>query len=101
MDIRHLRQRLGERWRADPKKVAEEEGRLSDLRLSDPTHYDIYGHLWGSQWYRGGPISQRDLAEQIGVSLKSVARWENGEVRPGRMARKALEALGEAVEGRA
>jgi len=36
---------------------------------------------------------QEDLAQQIGVSLSTVQRWESKEVNPTRLARRALARL--------
>lgn len=35
-------------------------------------------------------LSQEQLAREIGVSLRSVARWESGEGKPSQMALRAL-----------
>ncbi|MFC1893542.1 helix-turn-helix domain-containing protein [Chloroflexota bacterium] len=37
--------------------------------------------------------AQEDLAREIGVSLSTVQRWERRDVKPSRLARKALEKL--------
>ncbi len=36
-------------------------------------------------------ISQEDLAHQLGVSFGTVNRWENGKVRPSKLAQRQLE----------
>ena len=37
--------------------------------------------------------SQEELAHKLGVSFTSVNRWENGQTKPSKLARKRLEAL--------
>ena len=37
--------------------------------------------------------AQEDVARDIGVSLSTVQRWEGREVKPNRLARKALTKL--------
>ena len=37
--------------------------------------------------------AQEDVAREIGVSLSTVQRWERREVKPNRLARKALAKL--------
>lgn len=39
-------------------------------------------------------LSQRGLAELIGVSVRTLIRWESGESEPRRMYRGVIEALG-------
>jgi len=36
-------------------------------------------------------LSQEDLAREIGVSFTTVNRWENGQVKPSRLAKAQLE----------
>lgn len=38
-------------------------------------------------------LSQEELAHKLGVSFTSVNRWENGQTKPSKLARKQLEAL--------
>lgn len=38
-------------------------------------------------------ISQEDLARELGVSLASVNRWENGQTKPSKLAKAQLEAF--------
>lgn len=38
-------------------------------------------------------ISQEDLARELGVSLATVNRWENGQVQPSKLARAQLDAF--------
>jgi DNA-binding transcriptional regulator YiaG len=38
-------------------------------------------------------LSQEGLAHKLGVSFTSVNRWENGQTKPSKLARKQLEAL--------
>lgn len=97
MDIRELRSRIGTKWSKDDYRVAEEAERLATLEAEDPDRYEAHSHLWGAQWYRGGPISQQDLADLLGVGKRSVERWEAGEAVPHRLAQKALEELWEAT----
>lgn len=39
-------------------------------------------------------LTQEQLAQKIGVSFKTVNRWENGKSKPSPMARKLLEIIG-------
>lgn len=36
-------------------------------------------------------ISQEELAHEVGVSFATVNRWENGNYKPSRLAKKAFE----------
>ena len=38
-------------------------------------------------------LSQEDLAREIGVSYATVNRWENGQVKPSKLAKAHLEAF--------
>jgi putative transcriptional regulator len=38
-------------------------------------------------------ISQEDLARELGVSYATVNRWENGQVKPSKLARAQLESF--------
>jgi len=38
-------------------------------------------------------ISQEDLAREIGVSFATVNRWENGKVKPSKLAKVQLDAF--------
>jgi len=38
-------------------------------------------------------LTQEELAQKLGVSWSSVARWEAGRGKPSKLARKALESL--------
>ncbi len=48
-------------------------------------------------------LSQEKLAAKLGVSLRTVNRWENGHAAPSQLALKQIEEmlrkLGEAVQG--
>jgi len=97
MDTKELRERIGAKWRSDPVKIEAEEKRIASLRDGDPEHFQMYVHLFGAQWYRGGPISRAELAELLDVGARSVERWEAGGTVPHRLARKAIDQLREAV----
>ena len=45
-------------------------------------------------WRQEKEWSQQDLAEQLGVALQTVWRWENGESRPSPLAEDRLRKLG-------
>ena len=38
-------------------------------------------------------LSQEDLARELGVSFASVNRWENGQVKPSKLAKAQLNAF--------
>jgi ribosome-binding protein aMBF1 (putative translation factor) len=38
-------------------------------------------------------ISQEDLARELGVGYATVNRWENGQVKPSKLARSQLDAF--------
>lgn len=38
-------------------------------------------------------MTQEEFAHAIGVTVSTVNRWENGHIRPSRLARKAMERL--------
>lgn len=38
-------------------------------------------------------FSQEELAKKLGVSFTSVNRWENGQAKPSKLAKKQIEAL--------
>jgi len=38
-------------------------------------------------------LSQEDLARELGVSFATVNRWENGQVRPSKLAKAQLDAF--------
>ncbi len=38
-------------------------------------------------------LSQEDLARELGVSFATVNRWENGQVRPSKLAKVQLNAF--------
>jgi DNA-binding transcriptional regulator YiaG len=38
-------------------------------------------------------MTQEELAQKLGVSFTSVNRWENGQTKPSKLARKQLELL--------
>lgn len=41
-------------------------------------------------------LTQSQLAERLGVTHVTISRWENGQVKPNRLAQKALQALAKA-----
>jgi len=43
-------------------------------------------------------LSQEELARKIGVSFTSVNRWENGQSKPSKLAKKQIEILFEKTE---
>lgn len=45
-------------------------------------------------------LSQEQLAREIGVSLRSVARWESGEGKPSQMALRALTGFAKKAKAR-
>jgi putative transcriptional regulator len=44
-------------------------------------------------WRRRIGLTQEGLAQALNVTFSTVSRWENGHVRPSKLAWKALEAL--------
>jgi len=54
-------------------------------------------------WRRRIGLTQEGLAQALSVTFSTVSRWENGHVRPSKLAWKALEQLaserGSALEG--
>ncbi|NGX45156.1 MAG: hypothetical protein K940chlam2_00299 [Chlamydiae bacterium] len=38
-------------------------------------------------------MTQEELAQKLGVSFTSVNRWENGQTKPSKLARKQLQLL--------
>jgi putative transcriptional regulator len=38
-------------------------------------------------------LSQEELAQKLGVSFTSVNRWENGQTKPSKLARRQIEVL--------
>lgn len=38
-------------------------------------------------------LSQEELAQKLGVSFTSVNRWENGQTKPSKLARRQIELL--------
>jgi len=38
-------------------------------------------------------MTQEELAQKLGVTFTSVNRWENGQTKPSKLARKQLELL--------
>jgi DNA-binding transcriptional regulator YiaG len=38
-------------------------------------------------------LSQEDLARELGVSFATVNRWENGQVKPSKLAKAQLDAF--------
>ena len=38
-------------------------------------------------------ISQEELAQKLGVSFTSVNRWENGQTKPSKLARRQIDIL--------
>lgn len=43
-------------------------------------------------------ISQEELARKLGVSFTSVNRWENGQTKPSKLARKQIDLLSKKTE---
>ena len=44
-------------------------------------------------WRRRVGLTQEGLAQALSVTFSTVSRWENGHVRPSKLAWKALEQL--------
>jgi DNA-binding transcriptional regulator YiaG len=44
-------------------------------------------------WRRRAGITQEQLAHALNVTFSTVSRWENGHVRPSKLAWRALERL--------
>ena len=38
-------------------------------------------------------LSQEELAQRLGVSFTSVNRWENGQTKPSKLARRQIDLL--------
>ena len=38
-------------------------------------------------------MTQAQLAERLGTTVVTISRWENGHVKPSKMALKAVEAM--------
>lgn len=38
-------------------------------------------------------LSQEELAQKLGVSFSSVNRWENGQTKPSKLARRQIDIL--------
>lgn len=38
-------------------------------------------------------LSQEEFAQKLGVSFTSVNRWENGQAKPSKLAKKQIEAF--------
>ena len=38
-------------------------------------------------------LSQEELAQKLGVSFTSVNRWENGQTKPSKLAKKQIDLL--------
>ncbi len=38
-------------------------------------------------------LSQEELAQRLGVSFTSVNRWENGQTKPSKLAKRQIEIL--------
>ncbi len=43
-------------------------------------------------------VSQEELAQRLGVSFTSVNRWENGQTKPSKLARRQLDILCKKIE---
>lgn len=43
-------------------------------------------------------LSQEELAHKLGVSFTSVNRWENGQTKPSKLARKQIDLLSKKTE---
>jgi len=43
-------------------------------------------------------LSQEELAQKLGVSFTSVNRWENGQTKPSKLARKQIDILSKKSE---
>ncbi len=46
-------------------------------------------------WRRRIGLTQEGLAQALSVTFSTVSRWENGHVRPSKLAWKAIEQLAE------
>ena len=44
-------------------------------------------------WRRRAAVTQEGLAQLLNVTFSTVSRWENGHVKPSRLAWNALERL--------
>jgi len=45
-------------------------------------------------------LSQEDLARELGVSFATVNRWENGQVKPSKLAKAQLNAFCTRMSGK-
>ena len=45
------------------------------------------------RWRRRAGLTQEGLASALSVAFSTVSRWENGHVRPSKLAWKAIERL--------
>lgn len=43
-------------------------------------------------------LSQEELAHKLGVSFTSVNRWENGQTKPSKLAKKQIDLLSKKTE---
>jgi putative transcriptional regulator len=67
---------------------------LSTMEAPDPAlpSEPNVGHLVRG-WRRRVGLTQEGLAHALSVTFSTVSRWENGHVRPSRLAWKAIEQL--------
>jgi DNA-binding transcriptional regulator YiaG len=52
---------------------------------------DLPKHIKFIRQYLG--LSQEELAQKLGVSFTSVNRWENGQTKPSKLARRQIDTL--------
>jgi DNA-binding transcriptional regulator YiaG len=52
---------------------------------------DLPKHLKSIRQQLG--LSQEELAQKLGVSFTSVNRWENGQTKPSKLAKRQIEVL--------
>lgn len=84
------------RWEEEPAGQRPYDGHMSPTPTAGS---DTAGTTWASlvRWNRGRlGLTQDRLAEQLGVSRKTITRWESGTNRPDtiELARKAVWVLG-------
>lgn len=59
--------------------------------MNDNSSDDLPKHLKSIRQHL--KLSQEELAHKLGVSFTSVNRWENGQTKPSKLARRQIEAL--------